>query len=251
MAGGSPLRKGLAPFSTAATMGRIVSTASVRRVQSRLRLGYHQRMGLERWNTNRNKYELYHNDREHGVDCERFPFESIPARIFLDTNVINRLVKWRDQVFERCPIPPDTQGTLTNDIEALMHIFYVGRRACWDLMASPKTLEELADTPEPVMRGELLTYGIEVVGRRPYSDELSFALDFPRRLVETSFVAALPDRADRELIGHAIGLGCDVFCTCDRATILSKRNRLPHLPLRILTPAEWWAHIKPWAGLWC
>jgi hypothetical protein len=22
------------------------------------------------------------------------------------------------------------------------------------------------------------------------------------------------------------------------------------VPLRIMTPAEWWAHIKPWAELW-
>ena len=159
-------------------------------------------------------------------------------------------MKWRDQVFDHCPIPPDTENTLANDIEALTHVFYVGSRAYWDLVASPKTLEELANTREPVLRAELLDFGIEVVERRPYSEDMAFALDFSRRLAESPFVAALPDVADRELIGHAIGLGCDVFCTCDRATILSKRERLPHLPLRILTPAEWWAHVKPWAGLW-
>lgn len=209
-------------------------------------------MSLENWDPVRRKYKLYNNDGQHSSDCERYPFEIIPARIFLDTNVINRLVKWRDQIFEHCPIPTDTENTLAHDVEALMHIFHVGSRAYWELMASPKTLEELANTREPELRGELLDYGIEVVGqRRPYTEELTFALEFSRRLVDTSFVAALPDRADRELIGHAIGLGCDVFCTCDKATILSKRDRLPHLPLRILTPSEWWAHIKPWAGLWC
>ena len=208
-------------------------------------------MSLEHWDSVRQKYQLYKNDGQHSADCQRYPFESIPARIFLDTNVINRLVKWRDQVFDHCPIPPGTENTLANDIEALRHIFCVGSRAYWDLVATPKTLEELGNTREPVLRAELLDYGIEVVERRPYSEDLAFALDFSRRLMESPFVAALPDAADRELIGHAIGLGCDVFCTCDRATILSKRERLPHLPLRILTPAEWWAHIKPWAGLWC
>ena len=24
----------------------------------------------------------------------------------------------------------------------------------------------------------------------------------------------------------------------------------PQLPGRLLTPAEWWAHVKPWTGLW-
>lgn len=56
--------------------------------------------------------------------------------------------------------------------------------------------------------------------------------------------------AARELIGNAVALGCDVFCTCDRATIVTKREHLGQIPLRILTPIEWWAHIRPWAGLW-
>jgi hypothetical protein len=60
----------------------------------------------------------------------------------------------------------------------------------------------------------------------------------------------LPDLADRELIGNAIGFGCDVFCTCDRRTILRKREHLGQLPIRILTPVEWWAQVKPWGRLW-
>lgn len=207
-------------------------------------------MGLEHWDPVRRKYVLYRQEGQHSTDCARYPFESIPRRVFLDTNVINRLVKWRDQVFEQCPIPPDTEHKLAIDIEALMHVFYVGSRAYWELVASPKTLEELSQTRDPALRDELLDYGIMVVDQHPHSENRMFALDFSRRLVDTPFVAALPDRADRELIGHAIGLGCDAFCTCDRATILSKRDRLPQLPLRILTPAEWWAHVKPWAGLW-
>lgn len=208
-------------------------------------------MDLQRQDRIQQKYDVYGDGGQYRSDYERFPFESVPARIFLDTNVINRLVIWGDQVFEHSPMPSDTDSTLATDIASLRNIFHVGSRAYWALMASPTTLQELADTPEPVLRGALLNYGIEVVGHQPYGEDLTFALDFSRRLIDTSFVAALPGRADRELIGHAIGLGCDVFCTCDRATILKKRDRLTHLPLRILTPAEWWSHIKPWAGLWC
>lgn len=193
---------------------------------------------------------LYREDGQHSMDCARYPFERIPRRVFLDTNVINRLVKWRAQVFAHEHVSADVEETLALDIEALMHVFDVGSRACWDVVASPKTLEELSRTRDPDLRDELLDYGIEVVDLHPYSEDRRFALDFARRLVDTPFVSALPDRADRELIGHAIGLGCDVFCTCDRATILNKRDRLTQLPLRILTPAEWWAHVKPWAGFW-
>jgi hypothetical protein len=95
---------------------------------------------------------------------------------------------------------------------------------------------------------ELLDYSVGLV--EPPSEDRAFAESFGHRLVDAPFLSALPDPADRELIGNAIGFGCDVFCTCDRRTIIRKRDRLTQLPLRILTPDEWWAQIKPWGGLW-
>jgi hypothetical protein len=99
-------------------------------------------------------------------------------------------------------------------------------------------------------RRNLLSYGIELVDQQAESEDRRFAIVVARRLVGSRFVAPLPDCADQEFIGHAIGLGCDVFCTCDHKTILPKRDRPEHLPIRLLTPVEWWAHVKPWAGLW-
>jgi hypothetical protein len=93
------------------------------------------------------------------------------------------------------------------------------------------------------VRDDLIEYALGFVNRDPSDEDGRFAADFGRRLVDTPFVAALPDVADRELIGNAIGFGCDAFCTRDRATIVSKRDQLRQVPLRIMTPAEWWAHI--------
>lgn len=93
-------------------------------------------MGLEHRDASKRKYVLYRNVKEHGEDCARFPFERIPRRIFLDTNVINVLVKHSAHVFEQEPIPFDTELTLATDTEALMHVFYVGVRANWDLLGS-------------------------------------------------------------------------------------------------------------------
>lgn len=176
------------------------------------------------------------------------PFESIPRRIFLDTNVVNLLVKQSEQIFEQAPIPDDLDRTRALNIEALMHVFYVGARAEWDILASHKTLDEIEQTPDSDIRDDLLSYAVQLV--ELHNKDSAFAASFGRRLVDTSFVSALLDLADRELIGNAIGFGCDVFCTCDKRTIVRKRERLRQLPLRILTPAEWWAHVKPWAGLW-
>ncbi len=205
-------------------------------------------MGLEHWDPGRRRWVLYRSQQQHSDDCAQYPFESIPRRVFLDTNVVNLLVKHSEQVFEQATIPSHLDKTTAHDTEALMHVFHVGARANWDILASRKTLDEIGQTPDSDTRDELLDYAVQLV-ELP-EENSAFAATFGRRLVDAPFVSALPDRADRELIGNAIGFGCDVFCTCDRRTIVRKRERLPQLPLRILTPIEWWAHIKPWAGLW-
>jgi hypothetical protein len=193
---------------------------------------------------------LYQDAGQHSEDCARFPYRDIPVRVFLDTNVINVLVKYSANVFEQEAIAPDTESKLAIDIEALMHVFYVGVRANWSLIGSPKTIHELSQTKDETLRGDLVEYALGFVNQDSSDEDHKFASDFGRRLVDSPFVATLPDLADRELIGYAIGYGCDAFCTRDIATIVKKRSRLRQVPLRIVTPAEWWAHVKPWAGLW-
>jgi hypothetical protein len=72
-------------------------------------------MALEHWDAARKKYVLYRSEAQHGMDCARYPLKRIPRRVFLDTSVINRLVKWRGQIFDHDPIPPDTEATLAVD----------------------------------------------------------------------------------------------------------------------------------------
>ena len=191
---------------------------------------------------------------EHGADYDEFQFEQIPRRIFLDTNILDCLVKWPSCVFEMQEAPPDLDATLRDDIEALMHIFQTGRRAQWDIVASDKVLDELSQTSDADLRKALVHYGAEI---RAYSTgngfngDHSYANDLARRLRDSTLVSALPDMSDRDLVAHAIAFRCDAFCTRDRRSIYNKRNALRGLPLKILTPADWWQHIRPWAGLWC
>lgn len=107
-------------------------------------------MRLEHWDPIRKKYLLYlPSTGQREADCGQYPYEQIPRRIFLDTNVINLLVKWRAQVFDHEPIPDEIDDRLAFDIEALMHVFYVGSSARWDLVGSPKTLASLRTLPTP------------------------------------------------------------------------------------------------------
>ena len=204
---------------------------------------------LERWDAIRGLWILYTEEGRHAADCVANPFDRVPAKIFLDTNIVNLIVKWPEQIFEHVPVPAVLDERTAHDIEALMHVFYTGQRATWQLVASAKTIEEVLQTADERVRERLLDYTIEV------ADQTSAASlhgrDLGRRLNDSSLLGALPDPNDRELVGNAIGMSCDVFCTRDYRTIIRKRHLLPKLPVRILTPVEWWKAIKPWAGLWC
>jgi hypothetical protein len=199
-------------------------------------------------------FKLYRSQEEHSVDCAAFPFDQIPRKVFLDTNIVNCLVKWPHCIFEMQEAPEDLDATLRADVEALMHIFHVGSRAQWDIVASNKVLDELSETADHALREALLEYGANITAYSAgngFDSDHAYANDLARRLRDSAFVSALPDINDRDLIAHAVAFRCDVFCTRDRRSIYNKRNTLHALPLRILTPADWWQHIRPWAGLWC
>ncbi len=54
-------------------------------------------MGLEHWDTLRRKWVLYRSQAQHSVDCARYPFESIPRKVFLDTNQGDRVKQGGDK----------------------------------------------------------------------------------------------------------------------------------------------------------
>jgi len=205
-------------------------------------------MLLERWDNTRRKWIMYARQEDHSADCERYPFEQIPARVFLDTSVINLIVKYAPMIFEMEPQDPLTPLNRALEIEALMHVFAIGARANWSLRASTKTLSEVNQTGCVCMRADLAGYVRELLALA--TEESRYGDDLGRRIADSSLLSALRDRSDRELLGNAIGLECDAFVTADVRTIVSKRDRLPDLPIRVLTPTEWWSHVKPWGGLW-
>ena len=149
-------------------------------------------MGLELWDPSRRRWVLYRSQVHHSEDCARHPYEEIPGRVFLDTNVVNLLVKQSEQIFEQAAIPPGLDVTRAHDIEALMHVFYVGTRANWDLLASRKTLDEIHNTPDADVKAELLEYAVQLV-ELP-SEDSAFATSSGPRLIDAQFVSALPNR---------------------------------------------------------
>jgi hypothetical protein len=187
-------------------------------------------------------------------EYQRFPFEAIPRRIFLDTNVVDCLVKWGDCIFEQQEPPSDIDETLRSDIDSLMNIFLVGSRAQWDIVISSKTLDELYETSDEWLRQRFMFYGADLAQYAASNgltdDEHKYAREVGRKLADSSFLSALPHANDRELISHAIALGCDTFCTRDLRSMYRRKHKLSTIPVQILRPVEWWQHIRPWAALW-
>lgn len=205
-------------------------------------------MGLEHWDAARGRWIMYRSQEDHSEDCRNHPFENVPRKVFLDTNVVNLLIKYRETIFEQGWVPENLPTAMAHDVEALLHLMAIGSRANWHMVVSAKSIEEIEKTSDPYVRQDLLNYAWEVAETR--TEESAFADRLGRDFAEADLLQALPDVNDRMLIGNAIGLGCDVFCTRDVRTIVRKRDAINTLPIRITTPVEWWRTVKPWGGLW-
>jgi hypothetical protein len=186
---------------------------------------------------------------------ERMKLE-IPGRVFLDTCVVNFMLDFGAQIHDGESLPPVPPRDAA-DIDALRNLFIVGQRAMWQLAVSPYTYSEIARTRDKGRLGhlhlwfqELWHYWRSTIEEN--NDLRSFieAEDVRVRTLISEYLSCLPNVADRVLISDALVYRCDLFCTRDWTSILKHRTELSGLPIEIVTPAEWWAKIRPHAGLW-
>lgn len=177
------------------------------------------------------------------------------GRVLLDTNVVNFTLDWAEVIFDGGDVPLHINYRDKSDVLALRSIFMTGQRASWQLAISPHTYQEIMATPNPDRRaslerwfGELWQYWREFFEQEELSDE--HATSLARNLEPSEFLLAISQISDKKLIAHAIAYGCDGFCTRDRRTILRHRERLPGVPLRFISPSEWWNLVSPYEGIW-
>ena len=181
----------------------------------------------------------------------------IPGRIFLDTCVVNFILDYGEQIHDGTPAPVDAGERVVRDIEALHNIWLVGQRATWQLAISPHTYQEIAATHDARRRQRLQTwfanlwqYWRNIIHENDDLPSFVEAEDTRVRVLSSGSLDVLPDMADRVLVCEAIVYRCELFCTRDWTTILKHRTDLKELPLDIVTPAEWWIKIQPYARLW-
>ena len=183
--------------------------------------------------------------------------EEIPGRAFLDTSSLSFILEYGEYIFDSVSPPTNISERIINDIEAFYNIFLTGKRASQQLAISPFTYVEVVKTQDVTKRHYLENWFIDVwhywLNILDQNDDLSSFIEAEHlriKLLSSGILDILPDIEDRILICDAVVYRCDCFCTRDWRTILKYRDHLKSLPIKILTPSEWWNLIKPYAGLW-
>ena len=171
--------------------------------------------------------------------------------------MVNFMLDHGEQIYDGGSIPADANQRVARDIEAMSDIMFVGKRAMWQLAISPHTYQEIAATRDGGRRHrldywfeDLWQYWLGIIHENDDLPSFVEAEDTRLRLLGSGILDVLSDMADRVLVCDAVVYRCDVFCTRDWATILKHRDHLSELPLRIVTPVEWWSSIQPYARLW-
>ena len=183
--------------------------------------------------------------------------EDIPGRAFLDTSSLNFILDNGEYIFDAVTPPVSLSGRQLQDIDAFYNIFFTGKRASWQLAISPFTYKEIISTQNANQRYYLQNWFMEVwhywLGILEQANDLPSFVEAEHTKIEllsSGILDAILDIEDRILICDAIVYRCDCFCTRDWRTILKHRDHLKGLPIKILTPTEWWELIEPYSGLW-
>ena len=181
----------------------------------------------------------------------------IPGRAFLDTSSLNFILEYGEYIFDGVKPSQKLSKRIIADIDAFYNIFLTGKRATWQLAVSPFAYKEVIGTQNPTRRHYLENWFMDVwnywLGIIDGDKDLPSFIEAEHTriyLLSSGVFDVLTDVEDRLLICDAIVYKCDCFCTRDWKTILRKRNRLKSLPIKIITPTDWWGMIKPYAGLW-
>ena len=183
--------------------------------------------------------------------------EEIPGRAFLDTSSLNFILEYGECIFDALEPSETLSRRIIDDINAFYNIFLTGQRATWQLAISPFTYKEVISTQEVSKKYYLEKWFMDVwhywLNIIEENDDLPSFIEAERikiDLLSSGVLDTLPDIEDRILICDAVVYKCDCFCTRDYRTILKHREDMTSLPIKIVTPTEWWNLIKPYASLW-
>ena len=182
-------------------------------------------------------------------------FESLPKRIFVDSSTLQTLQVYGEFVYENVePAEDDRIHSIPQgyeELDALRAIFFVGKRAPFELALSRHSFEEVAEKrDQDYLRWaeEVLAYWEACLANYEAGDAFSGAgLSLASLLDGRSF--GYLSAKDRALLKDALTLECDAFLTLDRKLAKNSGHLYRTTGLRVLLPSHLWAILEPWARL--
>jgi len=180
----------------------------------------------------------------------------IPARVFLDTSVLQALHTYGEFIYDgdeldgraRILTVPDGVANLN----ALREAIRVWGRGQFQLALSRASMNEVLDRGH----SDFLRWAGEMMA---YKDDwlLTFAPAERLPTAKTTRLAAKLDGAsfgylaskDRLLLKDAVLLGCDVFLTMERKLPKNAEHIRHHFGIAVVQPVSYWQLLAPWAGL--
>lgn len=193
-------------------------------------------------------------------------FLSIPGRLLLDTCVLNTIQDEGAYIFEG-EIPEGMTGAeIPEDLKALRYIFQVNERAAFQFLVSPLTFAELANAKDIMWNQRRIKWALDVLdvwlivleetGDRVVEGGTvrhRFKLTEELQELESRLMSNPDFRRDPFdrllLIQYKMG-NCDAFLTLDRNTIWRHKEWLLNEGIKVLSPSDFWAALKPYAALW-
>jgi hypothetical protein len=179
-------------------------------------------------------------------------FENLPRRIFLDSCTAQTLRRYGGYIYEGEPIAMgDRIHKITNglaNVDALRDIFLINERAQFEWIVSHGSMEEAQakrDGGHLRWLWDIADHSgvcLEEAGPTAESEALGVRLSEPK----FGYLSA----ADRRLIRDAVILRCEAFLTVERRLPTNAAHIERELGIRVLTPIQHWAALRPWAALW-
>jgi hypothetical protein len=182
----------------------------------------------------------------------KYPLETLPRRIFLDSCTAQTMRDYGGYIYEAEPISDSDRihrivGGLAN-VEALRDIFLINERAQFEWIVSRGSMQEAHDKGDLGHTRWLWSIAdhseVCLEGCGPTVESTALAA----RLGESKF--GYLSEKDRLLLRHAIVLRCEAFLTMDRRLRRNAAHIERELGLQILTPVVQWEMLRPWAVLW-
>jgi predicted nucleic acid-binding protein len=168
----------------------------------------------------------------------------LAGKVFLDASVLNLIIDYAEEIFDGYSEIDGVNDRLQSDIYAMYQILMLGQRNGLDVIISPTTFDEILNTKDEAKReklyqycSELWQYFHELMAQEVAISEIEIKLI--KEYLDAKCFSLLPGENDKRLIIEALFYKCEYFCTRDWKTILKHRDKLGKIPIKFITPSEW------------